>query len=53
MRRKRVETRAMNTVQTSAPALPDGREVLAALKSAASERILILDGAMGTMIQQL
>ena len=43
----------MNTVQTSAPALPDGREVLAALKQAASERILILDGAMGTMIQQL
>ena len=33
--------------------LPDGQEVLAALKQAASERILILDGAMGTMIQGL
>ncbi len=33
--------------------LPDGEEVRAALTQAASERILILDGAMGTMIQQL
>lgn len=33
--------------------LPNGEEVRAALTQAASERILILDGAMGTMIQQL
>src|SRR5262245_25021681 len=32
---------------------PDGSEVLAALKAALSERILIMDGAMGTEIQQL
>jgi 5-methyltetrahydrofolate--homocysteine methyltransferase len=32
---------------------PDGAEILAALKAAASERILILDGAMGTQIQGL
>ncbi|WP_275785414.1 methionine synthase [Pararhizobium gei] len=32
---------------------PDGSEVMAALKVAASERILIMDGAMGTEIQQL
>ncbi|MGR6468904.1 methionine synthase [Rhizobium sp. PAMB 3182] len=31
----------------------DGREIAAALKKAASERILILDGAMGTQIQGL
>ena len=31
----------------------DGAEVLRALKQAASERILILDGAMGTQIQGL
>ncbi len=31
----------------------DGSEVLAALKAAARERILILDGAMGTQIQGL
>ncbi|WLS03670.1 methionine synthase [Shinella oryzae] len=31
----------------------DGREVLAALKAAARERILVLDGAMGTEIQTL
>ena len=35
------------------PALPDGNEVRAALLAAARERILILDGAMGTMIQRL
>jgi 5-methyltetrahydrofolate--homocysteine methyltransferase len=35
----------------SAPA--DGAEVLAALTAAASERILIVDGAMGTQIQGL
>ncbi|MBP1888154.1 methionine synthase [Sinorhizobium mexicanum] len=32
---------------------PDGSEVLLALRQAASERILIMDGAMGTEIQQL
>ena len=32
---------------------PDGSEVLAALRAAAAERILILDGAMGTQIQGL
>lgn len=32
---------------------PDGSEVLAALTKAARERILILDGAMGTQIQSL
>ncbi|PTE12491.1 methionine synthase [Mesorhizobium helmanticense] len=32
---------------------PDGSEVLAALTAAARERILILDGAMGTQIQGL
>ncbi|MDF3063164.1 MAG: metH [Microvirga sp.] len=31
----------------------DGAEVLAALRQAASERILVLDGAMGTEIQNL
>ena len=31
----------------------DGSEVLAALRKAARERILILDGAMGTQIQGL
>ncbi|MGU3399002.1 methionine synthase [Brucellaceae bacterium D45D] len=35
------------------PAKPDGSEVLAALTKAARERILILDGAMGTQIQGL
>jgi len=35
------------------PALPQGTEVRAALTAAARERILILDGAMGTMIQRL
>ena len=34
-------------------AKPDGSEVLAALQKAARERILILDGAMGTQIQGL
>ncbi|RDL49880.1 Methionine synthase [Ensifer sp. M14] len=32
---------------------PDGSEVMRALTQAASERILIMDGAMGTEIQQL
>jgi 5-methyltetrahydrofolate--homocysteine methyltransferase len=30
----------------------DGAEIFKALREAASERILILDGAMGTMIQR-
>ncbi|MER2535998.1 MAG: methionine synthase [Rhizobiaceae bacterium] len=34
-------------------AKPDGAEILAALKAAARERILVLDGAMGTQIQGL
>jgi 5-methyltetrahydrofolate--homocysteine methyltransferase len=34
-------------------AKPDGSEILAALKAAARERILVLDGAMGTQIQGL
>jgi len=33
--------------------LPDGEEVRAALTAAAAERILIFDGAYGTMIQRL
>ncbi|GLQ57778.1 methionine synthase [Devosia nitrariae] len=37
----------------SATALPDGAEVREAITAAARERILILDGAMGTMIQRL
>ncbi|HEV7309321.1 methionine synthase [Ensifer sp.] len=32
---------------------PDGSEIMRALRKAASERILIMDGAMGTEIQQL
>ena len=35
------------------PDLADGAEVLAALRAAADERVLILDGAMGTQIQGL
>ena len=35
------------------PVLPDWQEVRAALAKAMEERILILDGAMGTMIQRL
>ncbi|WP_240229219.1 methionine synthase [Devosia lacusdianchii] len=35
------------------PHIPDWNEVRSALAQAASERILILDGAMGTMIQRL
>ncbi len=36
---------------TNTISLPNGAEVLAALNSACAERILILDGAMGTQIQ--
>jgi 5-methyltetrahydrofolate--homocysteine methyltransferase len=35
-----------------APRHADGADVLAALSKAAAERILVLDGAMGTMIQR-
>ena len=35
------------------PHIPDWNEVRASLMQAARERILILDGAMGTMIQRL
>ena len=33
--------------------IADGRAVRAALTQAARERVLVLDGAMGTMIQDL
>ncbi len=42
-----------NPTSSNPPALRDGAEILAALTAAARERILILDGAMGTMIQRL
>jgi 5-methyltetrahydrofolate--homocysteine methyltransferase len=50
------EITAMTTAPTPhspATGLSDGSEVRAALKATAAERILILDGAMGTMIQAL
>ncbi|MFD2649744.1 methionine synthase [Devosia albogilva] len=37
----------------TAPTLPDWTEVRAALARAMGERILVLDGAMGTMLQRL
>ncbi|KKC39259.1 methionine synthase [Devosia epidermidihirudinis] len=46
----------MSPSETTAPSpahLPDWNEVRTALANAARERILILDGAMGTMIQRL
>ncbi|MDB5538264.1 MAG: 5-methyltetrahydrofolate--homocysteine methyltransferase, partial [Devosia sp.] len=42
-----------DSTSSTPPALRDGAEILAALTAAARERILILDGAMGTMIQRL
>ncbi|GHA11941.1 methionine synthase [Devosia pacifica] len=42
-----------DTPAKPSPALPDGHEVEQAIRTAAAERILILDGAMGTMIQRL
>ena len=39
--------------QHEQPIIPDWNEVRSALTKAAQERILILDGAMGTMIQRL
>ncbi|WDR05814.1 methionine synthase [Devosia rhodophyticola] len=41
------------TNEATSLSLPDGDEVRAALIAAARERILVLDGAMGTMIQRL
>jgi 5-methyltetrahydrofolate--homocysteine methyltransferase len=46
-------TSCLDNLFGSTAAKPDGSEVLAALTKAASERILILDGAMGTQIQGL
>ncbi|HTN60977.1 MAG TPA: homocysteine S-methyltransferase family protein, partial [Devosia sp.] len=45
----------MSSNSSSSTPLParDGAEILAALTQATRERILILDGAMGTMIQRL
>jgi 5-methyltetrahydrofolate--homocysteine methyltransferase len=40
-------------IPTTPPVWPRGEDVRAALRTAAAERILILDGAMGTMIQAL
>ena len=40
-------------VSTTQPIIPDWSEVRAALATAMNERILVLDGAMGTMIQRL
>ncbi|MBX3597773.1 MAG: methionine synthase [Rhizobiaceae bacterium] len=44
---------ALNDLFGPLSAKPHGAEVLAALQSAARERILVLDGAMGTQIQRL
>jgi len=41
------------TIEIDRNSLPDGEEVRAALTAAAAERILIFDGAYGTMIQRL
>ncbi|MDR6432517.1 methionine synthase [Brucella pseudogrignonensis] len=46
-------TSSLDNLFGSTAAKPDGSEVLAALTKAAQERILILDGAMGTQIQGL
>src|SRR3954466_7051290 len=37
---------------TFSPSLADGPEILSALREAASQRILVLDGAMGTELQR-
>src|SRR5690606_32650882 len=44
---------AMSPSPQTAPSIPDWTDVRKALEAAARERILILDGAMGTMIQRL
>jgi 5-methyltetrahydrofolate--homocysteine methyltransferase len=41
------------TLEIDRKSLPNGEEVRAALTAAAAERILIFDGAYGTMIQRL
>ena len=41
------------TVEIDRNSLPDGEEVRAALTAAAADRILVFDGAYGTMIQRL
>ena len=46
-------TSSLDNLFGATAAKPDGSEVLAALTKAAKERILILDGAMGTQIQGL
>jgi len=43
----------MTSPLPTAQTLPNGAEIEAAIRAAAAERILILDGAMGTMIQRL
>jgi 5-methyltetrahydrofolate--homocysteine methyltransferase len=43
----------LDTLFGPLPPKPDGAEVMAALKAAAADRILVLDGAMGTQIQGL
>ena len=43
----------MSPQNQTTPYIPDWTEVRSALAQAARERILILDGAMGTMIQRL
>jgi 5-methyltetrahydrofolate--homocysteine methyltransferase len=50
---KKVRTAMSPSPITDRPALPDWNEVRAALTKAMAERILVLDGAMGTMIQRL
>jgi len=44
---------SLDTLFGEQGAKPDGSEILAALRAAARERILVLDGAMGTQIQGL
>ena len=39
--------------KTDAVSRPSQSEIAAEIRAAAAERILILDGAMGTMIQRL
>jgi 5-methyltetrahydrofolate--homocysteine methyltransferase len=46
-------SKALNALFDNAAAPADGADVLAALTQAARERILVIDGAMGTQIQGL
>jgi 5-methyltetrahydrofolate--homocysteine methyltransferase len=50
---KTVPDSSLDELFGATAAKPDGSEILAALNAAARERILILDGAMGTQIQGL